>query len=72
MGKEKKVDCFKCQHFIITWDKKAPYGCRIFNFKTSKLPSIIVKKNSNQDCQFFKVKQKKLGGGDKIKGDSDN
>jgi len=55
---EKRVNCFKCKHFYITWDKRFPYGCRAFGFKSKLLPSIEVFKASGQKCLQFTPKEK--------------
>ncbi|HIE58809.1 MAG TPA: uracil-DNA glycosylase [Persephonella sp.] len=53
---EKKVNCFKCKYFYITWDKKFPYGCKAFGFKSRLLPSIEVYKASKKKCLYFTKK----------------
>lgn len=50
------INCRKCKHFIITWDLKAPYGCKIFGMKTKQMPSIEVYKTSGTECVKFQVK----------------
>jgi len=52
----KKINCYKCKYFYITWDKKFPYGCKVFGFKSKILPSIEVKKASGKECLSFKPK----------------
>lgn len=52
MDKDKR-DCFKCQHFFVTWDANSPRGCKAFGFKTRKLPSLEVLKASGQACLKF-------------------
>ncbi len=51
------INCRKCKHFYITWDKKFPYGCRAINFKSKKLPSMEVKLTSGIDCTKFSSKK---------------
>ncbi|MCL4492968.1 MAG: uracil-DNA glycosylase [Nitrospirae bacterium] len=55
MGK-KKMDCFKCSHFYVTWDRSFPYGCRAIGFKTRNMPSDDVYKASGRNCLGFKLK----------------
>ena len=57
---EPNINCYKCKYFYITWDKNFPYGCKAMKFKTKKLPSKVVKENSNMTCQSFikKIKSK--------------
>ncbi|MBA4368737.1 MAG: uracil-DNA glycosylase [Desulfobacterium sp.] len=51
------IECYKCKHYYITWDKKFPYGCRSMAFKSKILPSITVYKNSGIQCQLFQQKE---------------
>lgn len=50
----KKLDCRKCVHFFITWEKNTPYGCHAYGFKGPQIPSIVVKSSSGESCNFFK------------------
>ncbi len=52
------VDCRKCEHFRITWEKNRPYACKAFGFKSLKIPSAEVLINSGREC--LKFSQKKL------------
>ncbi len=51
-----KVNCFKCVFFQITYQKEMPYQCNNMAFKSKILPSIVVKKNSGNDCLVFTPK----------------
>jgi hypothetical protein len=53
------INCFSCEHFYITYEKKYPYGCRIIGFKSVRLPSIDVYVNSDMECGLFLQKEKK-------------
>ncbi|BCB97274.1 hypothetical protein JZK55_21960 [Dissulfurispira thermophila] len=53
-----KIDCFKCKHFYITWDKGFPYGCRAMGFKTKNMPSDEVYKASTIECLKYEEKGK--------------
>ena len=55
----KKINCRECKHYFITFDIKAPYGCRAFGFKTKTVPSSIVYQNSSSRCALFEPKEKK-------------
>jgi len=57
MDGNKKIDCFRCRHFYVTWDPAAPRGCRAFGFKTPQIPSIVVRQNSGAPCQLFEPKK---------------
>lgn len=48
------LDCRKCVHFFVTWEKNCPYGCKAYGFKGHQMPSIVVKSSSGERCNFFK------------------
>ena len=50
------INCFKCKHFYITWDKSFPNGCKVFGFKSRNMPSAAVFESSGQNCQAFEKK----------------
>ncbi|MBW2011681.1 MAG: uracil-DNA glycosylase [Deltaproteobacteria bacterium] len=53
------IDCRKCEHYYVTWDKDSPHGCRGMGFKSRQLPIIIVRNTSRgMDCLLFKKKEK--------------
>nr|WP_019243278.1 MULTISPECIES: hypothetical protein [Bacillus] len=51
-----KVNCIKCKHYFVTWDVTAPKGCKAFNFKATKIPSLIVLQSSGQACLKYEPK----------------
>ena len=55
------IDCHKCRHYYVTWDKDFPHGCRGFRFKSRQLPNIVVRSSSSgmMNCLLFKKKIKK-------------
>ena len=53
------IDCHKCEHYYVTWDKHFPNGCRAMKFKSHEFPSSVVYKSSGVDCLMFKSKKKK-------------
>ncbi len=53
------VDCLKCKFFYVTWEPAFPRGCKLFQFKTAKLPSDLVLESTGQSCQQFQPKQKR-------------
>ncbi|RAK20506.1 hypothetical protein B0I26_104158 [Anoxybacillus vitaminiphilus] len=55
----KRMNCYQCKHFYVTWDPMFPRGCRAFAFKSASLPSIVVFQSSGQPCMKFEQKQKK-------------
>ncbi|VAW37246.1 hypothetical protein MNBD_DELTA02-982 [hydrothermal vent metagenome] len=57
-GERSGVDCFKCKHFYVTWEKGRPRGCRALNFKTKRMPSDVVCATSGKDCLLFTLKHR--------------
>jgi hypothetical protein len=54
---KKGINCVKCIHFYITWDKNYPKGCKAMGFKCSEMPSTMVYKASGVECLRFEKKQ---------------
>lgn len=52
------VNCRLCTYFFVTWEKKHPYGCKAFAFKTAKMPSMDVFNSSGKECTRFLPKEK--------------
>lgn len=52
------VNCVTCIHYYVTWDKNFPNGCRLFEFKTRKLPSQLVKESTGANCTNYQQKNK--------------
>lgn len=48
--------CHDCENFFVTWDNKAPMGCKSFGFKGKQLPSLVVLQSSGQHCTYFRGK----------------
>ncbi len=55
-SRRSNVNCFKCKHFYITWDKNFPRGCRALNFKSQNVPSQVVFQSSGFPCLCFEKK----------------
>jgi hypothetical protein len=53
------IDCHKCKHYYVTWQKAHPHGCKAIGFKSLQLPSIAVFKNSGAPCLSFEAKKTK-------------
>ncbi|APM37281.1 uracil-DNA glycosylase [Clostridium kluyveri] len=49
----KKIQCYKCKYYYITWDIKFPYGCKLYKVKSKQVPSIIVFKSIGTVCDKF-------------------
>lgn len=43
--------CHGCVHFYITYDPSFPYGCRVLQFKSRRLPHLEVQAASQTVCQ---------------------
>ena len=55
--KQEKVNCFKCVHFVITWNNKFPRACRLFGFKSKDMPSVMVLNTTGSRCNAFVEKK---------------
>ncbi len=51
-----RPDCWKCQHFSVSWDPKLPYLCRLMGFKSRNLPAIEIIRADGKPCQGFAAK----------------
>jgi hypothetical protein len=51
-----KINCVTCKHYFVTWEPAFPKGCRAYGFKTSELPSVLVKRSSGLPCMNFESK----------------
>jgi hypothetical protein len=54
--RNKKIDCHKCKHFYVTWDKNFPHGCKAMGFKSKSIPSTAVYEASGISCQQYDPK----------------
>lgn len=52
------VNCISCKNFFVTWDRKYPKGCRLFGFKSSRLPSALVMESTGAKCKNYEEKTK--------------
>ncbi len=53
---ERRVSCFRCRHFYVTWDPRLPRGCRALGFKTRQMPAEAVRQASGTVCLYFEPK----------------
>ena len=51
-----KVNCFKCRYFQITWDTKFPRSCKLYEFKSAKMPSVAILETTGEHCVGFELK----------------
>lgn len=56
ISKNRKVNCFTCKHFYITWDKHYSRGCKAMGFKSKEIPSQIVFQASGLECEKYEKK----------------
>lgn len=54
-----RVNCITCVHYYVTWDKNFPYGCRLFEFKSRRLPSLLVRESTGGSCKNHAEKKKR-------------
>ncbi|OGV49545.1 MAG: hypothetical protein A2X49_08225 [Lentisphaerae bacterium GWF2_52_8] len=54
--KQPRINCLRCEHYIVTWDPKFPRACRVFSFKGKEFPSETVWKVTGKACPAFKQK----------------
>lgn len=65
----KRIACMKCKHYHVTFDPAAPRGCKLYGFKSSVMPYILVKQSSGHDCLSFEEKTNKVDEKDTVKKD---
>lgn len=53
---KERIVCVKCKHYFVTWKKNKPHGCRAYGFESQAMPSVVVKRTSGSDCNFFQKK----------------
>ncbi|MBC7714216.1 MAG: uracil-DNA glycosylase [Rhizobacter sp.] len=61
MDEIKRIPCMRCKHYQVTFDPAAPRGCKLYQFKSTLLPYVLVKQSTGKDCTAFE--EKKSGGG---------
>jgi len=49
------IDCHKCKHYYVTWDKNFPHAYHVLEFKGYEFPSSFVYKSSGIHCLMFKL-----------------
>lgn len=45
--------CIGCKYYYVTWDTRAPKGCKYFGFKSIKMPCVVVKESSGDFCAMY-------------------
>lgn len=52
----KRVNCYACVYFKVTWNPRFPKACTFYGFKTRKMPSQLVFESTGEPCQQFRQK----------------
>jgi hypothetical protein len=50
---QERVNCIGCRHLVTTWDRRFPYGCRLFGIQCAVHPSIEVRRESGEECSGY-------------------
>ncbi|KAB2952312.1 uracil-DNA glycosylase [Heliorestis acidaminivorans] len=58
ISEKQRINCLRCEHFYITWEPKFPRGCKLLNFKTRSMPSLVVFQSCGHPCDGFREKKK--------------
>ncbi|MDA8138122.1 MAG: uracil-DNA glycosylase [Desulfobacteraceae bacterium] len=56
MPTKPSIDCHRCRHYFVTWEKRQPHGCKAMGFKSEQLPSIVVFHTSGEQCLRYEPK----------------
>jgi hypothetical protein len=51
-------ECNGCKNFYVSWDAAFPYGCKGFQMKTKRSPSLAVLQASGTKCMLFQRKKR--------------
>ena len=54
-----KPECHGCEHYYVTWDAAFPYGCRGFQMKSKRNPSLSVYFASGRKCMLFEKRRRR-------------
>lgn len=55
----RRVSCYKCRYYLVTYDVRQPYGCRAHRFKSPRNPAQVVFESSGIECQLFEARRQK-------------
>ena len=56
MPQQERPNCFKCVHFRFSAQPEAPYICKVFEMRSSRIPSLMVLQQSGSPCQLMEEK----------------
>ncbi len=54
-----RIPCMRCIHYQVTFDPQAPRGCKLYQFKSATMPSVLVRQSTGHDCNSFEEKIKR-------------
>jgi hypothetical protein len=54
--RQRGIDCHRCIHYYVTWDRQFPHGCRAMEFKGRRLPAATVRGTSGVACLLYEEK----------------
>ncbi|MGE5677485.1 MAG: uracil-DNA glycosylase [Pseudomonadota bacterium] len=57
-GINEKVNCISCIYYYITWDNNFPKGCKLFEIKSRRMPSDVVREATGESCRNYAEKRK--------------
>ena len=61
MARQEHPNCFRCEHFRITWEQQRPYACLAMGFKTRLMPWQEVVRASGKPCLMYRAKTRRTG-----------
>jgi len=50
-----KPQCLKCSHYFATYDQTSPRGCKAYGFRSSAMPSAVIKRETGSECLKFEL-----------------
>ena len=63
-SENQRIPCMRCTHYQVTFEPNAPRGCKLYQFKSTLMPYVLVKSTTGSDCTSFQEKKKKSGDND--------
>lgn len=58
MEEKDKILCLKCKYYFSTYDPALPRGCKLYQFRSATIPSIVVKRETGKECLGFEERKK--------------
>jgi hypothetical protein len=54
-----RIACMRCKHYQVTFDPAAPRGCKLYQFKSTIMPYVLVKQSTGSACPSFEEAAKR-------------